>query len=77
MAAPNALRKVLFTVEGEGHFPIDMLRYDRAWPKSEADSSAIPQAYRKRQVRLIGEHVTAGRWNSFNWKVIKSEEVRF
>lgn len=41
-----------FTVEGQGPFPIDMLRYDQCWPKSEGeDTGVIEQSIRSRPPR--------------------------
>ena len=67
-----------FTVRGRTSFPIDMLRYDSCWPKSEArDSVAITASFQRikgvkeeRQVTLTGlREPTEGRWESFGWKV--------
>lgn len=33
-----------FVVKGRGHFPIDMLRYDEAYPRTESDSWKIENA---------------------------------
>ena len=32
-------RSYTFTVEGTGMFPVDMLRYDNCWPRTEQDDS--------------------------------------
>lgn len=73
-----------FTVEGSGHFPIDMLRYDRCYPDGQDDVGEIDVCHhdgddyfkRIRKVNLVtfhaikgGEHVTVARWASFGWKV--------
>jgi hypothetical protein len=39
-AARRNTKTVLFTVEGAGSFPIDMLRYDACYPATEQDSWA-------------------------------------
>ena len=39
------LYKLHVTVEGDFHFPIDMLRYDRLTPATEADSSKIAKTH--------------------------------
>jgi len=63
------------TVEGAFTFPIDMLRYDAAYPASERDSACIT-AEGKRQVTVrMPNAPTEGRWNSFAWKVVKVEKV--
>jgi hypothetical protein len=66
-------------VEGWGDFPIDMLRYDSAFPLTEEDS-AIAQTlgvwgHGRRCVALIVRSLnnlgpTEGRWASFTWKVV-------
>lgn len=76
-----------FTVESaHDMFPIDMLRYDCCWPKSESkDSVAITvsldsRAFRLRHVpqsiTLVGlREPTAGRWESFGWKVTSQRKI--
>lgn len=73
-----------YTVTGSGPFPIDMLRYDSAWPKSEMDSHLVSMTrdnegyFRPRTVTLETwnspdrapiARVTPERWESFGWKV--------
>ena len=67
------------TVRGNGEFPFDMLRADRACPASESDT------YRMiddgcREVTVVIHTTTqrvpnVGRWESFGWKVISTEAV--
>lgn len=64
-----------FFVEGGGVFPIDMLRYDSAWPASERDSyliaESLEQGVGRRTIELNTVSQTAptfGRWESFGWK---------
>ena len=69
-----------FTVEGTGSFPVDMLRYDMCWPKTEAhESVAIPNSFHERnigapwRITLVTVKDTAptvDRWASFGWKVV-------
>jgi hypothetical protein len=70
-AAQEALT---FAVEGEGDFPIDMLRYDKCWPATERDSHVI--AYKNRRTvelrSLTGS--TDRRWASFGWRVVDARE---
>jgi hypothetical protein len=66
---------VEFQVQGNGEFPVDMLRYDSCWPAREAtDSIAISASHRakvSRTITLIGlREPTEGRWKSFGWKVL-------
>jgi len=60
-------------------FPVDMLRYDRAWPDGSRDAATIEEPVQSRldtekvQVHLTGvQRPTIERWNSFGW--IVSEE---
>jgi len=62
-------------VEGCGNFPLDMLRYDSAFPATEHDA-AIAQNYQdKRSVALVLRTKnklapTERRWQSFLWPVV-------
>ena len=74
-------KEIEFEVTGGGEFPFDMLRYDSAWPASEADSRKIAQSYsapdeesrpKQRTVRLkTRTRVTNRRWESFGWSVVR------
>lgn len=71
-----------FTVENPNgnSFPIDMLRYDSCWPKSEIDASLISDTFeyvtsshRRTRVTLCTDSraaPTKGRWSSFRWVVL-------
>jgi hypothetical protein len=66
--------QTIFTVEGKGRFPLDMLRYDSAVPASEGDAHRIEKQRDLRTVTLIRTSVnklgpTVGRWESFGWTV--------
>jgi hypothetical protein len=75
-----------FTVVGGSQFPVDMLRYDACWPRDPESvgritsslSTRVPRARRELQVNLISnvKRPTSGRWQSFGWYVVKSEEVK-
>lgn len=73
-----------FTVSGTGLFPIDMLRFDLAWPASSDDAErivggdfgygvgedSVPRD--RRSIRLGCANrggPTIGRWSSFGWTV--------
>jgi hypothetical protein len=66
-----------FVVEGRTSFPIDMLRYDRCWPRTELDAGEVERSFRRvegvRGVRVVSlsglRAPTDGRWESFGWKV--------
>lgn len=63
-------------VRGALPLPIDMLRYDSAWPASEAGSHLIEASIRYEttgSVEVIVCHrkpLTAARWESRGWTVI-------
>lgn len=66
-----------FTVEGMGEFPLDMLRYDRAWPERVEDCIAIkwgaraPDGLQSVTLRTASRTApTRERWRSFGWNVI-------
>lgn len=71
-------KEITFRVEGKGCFPVDMLRYDNAWPATSDDAATIgsllsgdiPPGHLT-QVELRGARCTPGRWQSFGWKVIR------
>jgi len=65
-----------------GTFPMDMLRYDHAWPATEDDAHTIhsclsgdtPILHRV-QIVLFGLTCHAERWNSFGWEVREQAKV--
>lgn len=70
-----------FIVEGRGEFPLDMLRYDRCFPRSETDANIAQGSQDRRAVTLTALERPSywmpceGRWESFGWKVIATERV--
>jgi hypothetical protein len=77
--------RVEYEVEGTLPFPVDMLRYDGAFPEWETDSRKIESSIRMEEdgpvrVRLVAyaDKDTAEthrapnkrRWESFGWKVV-------
>ncbi len=72
------IKTVRFTVEGRVSFPIDMLRYDSAFPDTELDAGLIEATYRRGAhgivaVRLVSHDdgaPTKARWASFMWRVV-------
>ena len=76
------MKSFAYTVEGAFAFPIDMLRYDGAWPEHETDSAIIegtlaPHGSRPKSDRHDNVQVelrslrepTPQRWESFMWRV--------
>jgi hypothetical protein len=70
---------VKYKVRGALPFPIDMLRYDSAWPASEEDSHIIEASLRhdiygaSEVVVCARRDLTVGRWEPFGWKVVSIE----
>lgn len=69
-------RRYRYLVTGSLAFPIDMLRYDQAWPVSEGlDSSQITASIRHETTGPVTVELrstqppTRGRWESFGWRV--------
>jgi hypothetical protein len=65
-----------FTVEGDGTFPFDMLRYDCCHPVHETEARyLLTEAPHRRRVTLEhrgnGIAPTERRWESFSWKVVR------
>jgi hypothetical protein len=65
-----------YSVVGKGHFPIDMLRYDSAWPARSEDCMPIllspdRESYREVRTVKVRSHTppTIDRWRSFMWNV--------
>ena len=67
---------IRFYARGNGHFPLDMLRYDKCYPLKEGEAKElgnwVPET---RAIRLetSGTHITRGRWKSFGWIISKVE----
>lgn len=67
---------IRYKVRGLLAFPIDMLRYDSAWPASEHDSNTIEHSVTHNTngpaevVVYARQPLTIGRWKSFGWEVI-------
>lgn len=73
----------VFPVEGNGVFPLDMLRYDACWPYTESqDSTALGGAWHDAKLRRVVLQTnsptapTEGRWKSFGWRVVALKEDR-
>jgi hypothetical protein len=73
-----AKKKIVYSVIGQGQFPVDMLRYDNAIPTKEEDASKIAptkwagnEAFGTRTIELKSEfYPTEGRWESFGWMIV-------
>lgn len=79
----NAKERI-FTVEGRGEFPLDMLRRDAASAYTTADQAKISATFGSgqtglRRVTLVTKErwVTEGRWESFGWTVIDTGSDSF
>lgn len=71
-----------YSVNGSGRFPVDMLRYDAAWPASSTDASLLADRIedpyhcktKAEPIRLQSHRApTIGRWQSFLWGVSEPE----
>lgn len=69
-----------FTVSGQSCFPLDMLRYEGAYPASSTDAAEITESVarndpqRRRVINLMTTRdkdwlPTQARWKSFGWRV--------
>lgn len=66
-----------FTVAGRGAFPLDMLRYDCCWPMTGDDVTNLDGTIERREITLVSatpNSPTRGRWSSFGWPVIASQQ---
>ena len=76
MGSIIADNRIIFYARGKGHFPLDMLRYDKCYPLKEGEAKGlgnwVPET---RAIRLetSGTHITRGRWKSFGWIISKVE----
>ena len=77
---------IKFTVEGRGEFPLDMLRYDRCFPRTGVDVEMMerpPEVLNSpRCVTLVALardwifwQPTLDRWLSFGWRVIDVQVI--
>ncbi len=68
----------IFIVEGSGHFPMDMLRYDSCFPTDEGETYCMRHYNSKKAQITLKTHqrwITDKRWESFNWKIIKASPL--
>ena len=79
----NEFDQRVFTVEGTGRFPYDMLRYDNCWPYTSEDAGRLdsvePEGRGRRRVVLATRWrmaPTDARWESFLWRVVGEGEQR-
>jgi hypothetical protein len=75
----NVANTFTFTVEGEGLFPVDMLRVDQCWPYERLDDLAIQihplatRAIAMRRIVLATHHrysPTREAWKRLGWHVV-------
>lgn len=77
-----------FRVQGRGPFPLDMLRYDACFPRSETDANVAQRdgEMTRGESRIVELTAldrasywtpTEGRWKSFGWVLVElhREEV--
>lgn len=70
IASPDRPKELYtYRIAGSGQFPLDMLRYDMAFPASETDT-ALAFDTRHRHIRITSHKApTVARWLSFGWTV--------
>lgn len=63
-------------ISGSGQFPVDMLRYERAYPASENDSYAIAETFNGKSsvwsihvTKTTNAPWTVERWHSFGVRI--------
>lgn len=66
-----------YTVIGHGYFPLDMLRYDSAYPRRQIDVDSLTGLNEGRAIVDLSSHrqPTVERWNSFGWDVKKGKPI--
>jgi hypothetical protein len=63
------MKRFIYTVEGTGPFPFDMLRYDGCYPVRGVDVMNLTErGHRIVQLRGVRKP-TIDRWASFSWYV--------
>lgn len=76
---PKKVYDFEYQVSGAGPFPIDMLRYDRASPMTQADAAALARTFAgpgSHALMLFRTHVILSwepdynRWKSFGWEAM-------
>lgn len=71
----------LFTVEGRGEFPMDMLRYDECdFVSKTTKAVAEGGTLMRRQITLVTSNQyapTIGRWKSFGWDVVEKQRPEY
>jgi len=66
------MKLYIYTVEGSGNFPWDMLRYDACWPARMVDVNNLQwSTMRERRLVLLRSirAPTIDRWKSYGWDV--------
>lgn len=76
----KSTQPIKIIVQGATAFPIDMLRYDRAWPRTERDSLKIASTWDGgaglQEIELLSlDMPNHDRWVSFGWKVFRVESL--
>lgn len=76
MAKRKQGERWMFTVQGSGEFPFDMLRYDECWPYYGEDSTRLSGSFDRALRRVVlatrkEGNPTDGRWHSFGWEVVE------
>lgn len=75
--AEAATSTILYVVEGAGDFPVDMLRYDRAFCLTPIPHPDYPFYGKPWRVVLAGTNSRSSlvRWDSFGWRILQGLKV--
>ena len=77
---PHTKRPRYFIVRGSGEFPVDMLRYDKAWALTGVGEPGAFRHPARDVVCASGDgHIlvpSEGRWESFGWQVVERSMSR-
>lgn len=72
LAAQQWQQGLTYTVTGTGEFPVDMLRYDQAFPNTGDDARMISATRCIDSVGITLRSIkppTVDRWKSFGWAI--------
>lgn len=85
--AAKGIRTTVFqwflVVEGAGSFPVDMLRYDCAFPFGQVDATKMEGHHNEHRCLVVvrrGVNQDSGtpeRWASYGWRVVSTHHTSY
>gem|GEM_PF-5441189 len=66
----------IYTVEGEGRFPIDLLPDEQAWPRNTWDACAMAKIGRRSCQMLSARRPNEQAWRTAGWEVKRVDMSR-